>query len=114
VNKIEAIIRPEKLPSVRDALGRAGFRGMTIIHSAGRGDDSGVTRQTSRGTTTYVEHTSANVKLEMVVRDEDTETVLNTITDNAHTGNAGDGRIFVFPIAEAIRIDTRERGTTSL
>ena len=114
MNKIEAIIRPERLPSVRDALSAAGFKGMTIMHGAGRGDDSGVTRRTGRGTTTHVEPTSANVKLEMVVRDEETDKAVETITENAHTGNAGDGRIFVLPVADALRIDTRERGPATL
>ena len=114
MNKIEAIIRPNKLPSVRDALNAAGFKGMTIIHGAGRGDDLGVTRHTGRGTTTYVEPTSANIKLEIVVHDGDTDKVLDIITENAHTGNAGDGRIFVFPVVETVRIDTRERGSASL
>ena len=114
MNKIEAIIRPEKLPSVRDALNEAGFKGMTIIQSAGRGDNLGVTRRAGRGTTTYVDYTSSNVKLEIVVNDGDTDKVLDVITETAHTGSPGDGRIFVSPVAETVRIDTRERGSSTL
>ena len=114
VNKIEAIIRPEKLPSVRDALNEAGFKGMTIIQSAGRGDNLGVRRRAGRGTTTYVDYTLSNVKLEIVVLDEDTDTVVGIIKDTANTNSPGDGRIFVLPILAAIRIDTDDRDADSL
>ena len=114
VNKIEAIIRPEKLPSVRDALNEAGFMGMTIIRSEGRGDNLGVRRRAGRGTTTYVDYTLSNVKLEIVVNDEDTDKVLDVITETANTGQPGDGRIFVYQVVDTVRIDTRERGATTL
>ena len=114
MNKIEAIIRPEKLTSVRDALNEAGFKGMTIIRSEGRGDNLGVRRSTGRGTTSYVDYTQSKVKLEIVVRDEDTDRVIGIIKDTANTNSPGDGRIFVIPVATAIRIDTDERDSESL
>ena len=114
VNKIEAIIKPEKLASVRSALIEAGFKGMTIIRSAGQGDNLGVTRRGARGTSTYIDYTDSNVKLEVVVRDEDTEKVVDIIKDTANSGTPGDGRIFVSQVISAIRIDTGERDAASL
>ena len=114
MNKVEAIIKPEKLISVRDALNEAGFKGMTIIRIEGLGDNLGVSRRGGRGTTTYVDYTLPKVKLEIVVRDEDTDRVIGIIKDSANTHSPGDGRIFVSPIAAAIRIDTDERDSESL
>jgi nitrogen regulatory protein P-II 1 len=114
VNKIEAIIRPEKLPPVREALAAAGFRGMTVIRSEGRGDNLGVTKRGGRGTTSYVDFTLTKVKLEIVVRDEDTGKVIDIIVGTAATGKPGDGRIFVSPVVATIRIDTGERDAASL
>ncbi len=114
MNKVEAIIKPEKLISVRDALNKAGFKGMTIMRIEGLGDNLGVSRRGSRGTTTYIDYTISKVELEIVVRDEDTDRVIGVIKETANTNTPGDGRIFVTPVAAAIRIDTDERDAESL
>jgi len=114
VNKIEAIIRPEKLTSVRSALNNAGFQGMTTTNILGQGDNPGATRTSGRGTGSYVDLTLSKIKLEIVVSDEDSNKVIDLIVDSAATGNPGDGRIFVSPISNTVRIDTAERGAKSL
>lgn len=114
MNKIEAIIRPEKLTSVQIALNDAGFKGMTVTRILGQGDNPGTGRTSSRGTGTYVDPTLSKIKLEIVVQEEDTNKVIDFIIDSAATGKAGDGRIFVSRILDAVRIDTAERGAKSL
>ena len=114
MNKIEAIIRPEKLDTVSDALIAAGFKEMTITRSAGQGDSKGVTKSAGRGTSTYVDLTFTKIKLGIVVRDEDTSKILDVITESASTGTPGDGRIFVSPIVATVWIDTGERDAASL
>ena len=114
MNKIEAIIRPEKLTSVRIALNDAGFEGMTVTNVSGQGDNPGAGRTSGRGTGNYVDPTLSKVKLEIVVSDEDANKVIDLIIDSAATGQAGDGRIFVSPVLNAVRIDTAERGAKSL
>ena len=114
MNKIEAIIRPEKLTTVKKALTDAGFRGMNVISGSGQGVHEGVSRRGGRGTTVYVDYTLPNVKVEVVVADENTEKVIDIIKDAATTGKAGDGRIFVSPVATAIRIDSGERDASTL
>jgi len=114
VNKIEAIIRPEKLTVVQKALNDAGFKGMTVTHILGQGDNPGTTRTSGRGTGTYTDPTLPKIKLEIVVSEEDTDKVIDFIIDSAGTGKAGDGRIFVSQILNTVRIDTDERGAKSL
>lgn len=114
MNKIEAIIRPEKLTGVQTALNGAGFKGMTVTHILGQGDNPGTIRTSGRGTGTQTDPTLPKIKLEIVVSDEDTDKVIGFIVDSARTGKAGDGRIFVSPILNAVRIDTDERGPKSL
>ena len=114
MNKIEAIIRPEKLASVKEALVNAGFEGMTITRSSGRGDNTGVIRSTGRGTGSYVDMTIEKVTLAIVVQDDDTDEVIDVIANSARTGTPGDGRIFVSPILATVRIDTGARDAESL
>ena len=114
MNKVEAIIRPEKLSTVKKALIDAGFRGMNVISGSGQGVHEGVSRAAGRGTITYVDYTLPNVKVEVVVTDENTERIIELIKDAATTGKAGDGRIFVSPVAAAIRIDSSERDAATL
>ena len=114
MHKVEAIIRPEKLNSVRKALTDAGFKGMNVISGTGQGVHEGVEKRTSRGGMKYVDYTLPNVKVEVVVTDEMTEKIIEVIKDAATTGKAGDGRIFVSPVAAAIRIDNSDRDAASL
>ena len=114
MNKVEAIIRPERLIRVKDALIDAGFKGMNVIPGSGQGVHEGVIKSGGRGTSSFVDYTLSNVKVEVVANDEDTERLIQLIKDAANTGKAGDGRIFVSPIAAAIRIDNDGRDAASL
>ena len=113
MQKIEAIIRPEKLDDVKNALAGAGIAGLHIVHVTGRGVQKGVVHM-GRGGETYEVDMLPKVKIEVVVPDGQVERLVNTICDAAHTGRIGDGKIFVIPIADAIRVRTRERGDAAL
>jgi len=108
MKKIEAIIRPERLSDVQKALVKAGYKGMTIIRVEGQGDNPGRTMSAGRAAGTLTVYTLAKIKLEIVISDDNTEDVMNIIKDSAATGRPGDGRIFVSPIIDAVRIDTGE------
>jgi nitrogen regulatory protein P-II 1 len=113
MNKVEAIIRPEKLDAVKDALAETGFVGLNIAHVVGRGAQKGIVH-TGRGGEAQTVDMLPKVKMEVVVRDADTETVLNIIAEAARTGNIGDGKIFVMPVADAMRVRTGERGEVAV
>ena len=112
MNKIEAIIRPEKLTLVKDALADAGLVGMNVTPVTGRGVQKG-TGAGARGGTVVVDMLP-KVKLELVVSDGDIQKALDTIIAYARTGNIGDGKIFVSPVANAIRVRTGEEGDQAL
>ncbi len=113
MQKIEAIIRPEKLDDVKNALAGAGVTGLNIVHVTGRGVQKGVVHM-GRGGETYEVDMLPKVKIEVVVPDAQVDKMVNTICDAAHTGRIGDGKIFVIPITNAIRVRTRERGDAAL
>jgi nitrogen regulatory protein PII len=113
MNKVEAIIRPEKLDAVKDALAEVGFVGLNIVHVIGRGAQKGIVHA-GRGGEVHTVDMLPKVKMEVVVRDADTETVLHIIAEAARTGSLGDGKIFVMPVAEAIRVRTGERGDVAV
>ncbi len=113
MQKIEAIIRPEKLDDVKNALAGAGVMGLNIVHVTGRGVQKGVVHM-GRGGETYEVDMLPKVKIEVVVADSQVDKLVNTICDAAHTGHIGDGKIFVIPISDAIRVRTRERGDKAL
>ena len=109
MKKIEAIIRPEKLPVVKAALEETGYPGMTITEVRGHGVQKGI-KQQWRGREFIVEFLP-KVKIEVVVTtDADVDRILTLIHDNAATGEIGDGKVFVTEIAEAMRVRTGERG----
>ncbi len=109
MKKIEAIIRPEKLPIVKAALEETGYPGMTITEVRGHGVQKGI-KQQWRGREFIVEFLP-KVKIEVVVTtDADVDRILTLIHDNAATGEIGDGKVFVTEIAEAMRVRTGERG----
>ena len=112
MKKIEAIIRPEKLEDVKHALEDIGCIGMTVIEVKGRGSQGGIERQW-RGRP-YKVDLLPKVKISIVVRDEDVEPVIDTIVANAATGEVGDGKIFVSPVEEVIRVRTGDRGPSAL
>lgn len=105
---IEAIIRQERLEDVKDALEAKGFIGMTVTEVSGRGRQKGITLQWRAGS--YRVDFLPKIKVEVVVDDADSETVIDTICETACTGKEGDGKIFVHPLSEVVRVRTRERG----
>ena len=108
MKKIEAIIRPIKLDEVKIALGEIGVTGMSVSDVRGSGQQQGH-RESFRGAS-YAIELPMKVKLEIVARDEDVEEVLAIIERHARTGEPGDGKIFVLPMDDAIRVRTEERG----
>ena len=109
MQKIEAIVRPEKLDDVKNALTEAGFHGMNIVHVTGRGVQRGIVHQ-GRGGESYTVDMLPKVKVEVVIADEQVDTVVKIICDAAQTGNIGDGKLFVVPVSDAVRVRTGERG----
>jgi nitrogen regulatory protein P-II 1 len=107
MKKIEAIIRPSKLDNVKDALKNAGFMGMTISEVKGRGIQGGIVER-YRGRE-YTVDLLPKVKIEMVVKEDDVEKVIDIICENARTGEFGDGKIFVIPVEKVVRVRTKER-----
>lgn len=99
---IVAIIRPERLQCVKDALLEAGVKGMTITHVTGRGEQHGLVFTNRVGE--FVIDEIEKVKVEIVVEDGESERVVSTIRANAETGHPGDGRIFILPVECSIRI----------
>jgi nitrogen regulatory protein P-II 1 len=112
MKKIEAIIRPHKLDEVREALLEAGFHGMTILEVKGVGRQKGHT-EVYRGSEYKVDFLP-KIKLELVVPDQRLEAALSVILKAAKTGQVGDGKIFVFPAEEVIRVRTEESGEEAL
>ncbi|MCS4541474.1 MAG: P-II family nitrogen regulator [Euryarchaeota archaeon] len=112
MKKIEAIIRPEKLDSVKTALEEKGYPGMSVTEVKGRGRQKGITLQWRVGE--YRVDFLPKVKLEIVVDDKDIEVVINTICEAAKTGKIGDGKIFVYPVENVIRVRTGESGMEAI
>ena len=109
---ITAIIKPFKLEDVRDALVSVGIHGMTITEVKGYGRQKGHT-EIYRGAE-YVVNFLPKVRLEIAVTDEDVERVVEAISTAAKTGQIGDGKIFVMPIEQALRIRTGETDADAL
>jgi len=103
---IIAIIRPEKLQCVKDALKAINVNGMTITDVRGRGTQSGLKFTTRVGE--FIVDEIEKVKLEIVVNDDQENAVINTIQKYASTDHMGDGRMFVIPVEKSIRIRTGE------
>jgi nitrogen regulatory protein P-II 1 len=110
--KVEALIRPQKLDDVKNALNEIGIKGMTVTEVRGQGKQKGFT-QHYRGAE-YTVNLLQKLKLEIVVADDEAEMVAQTIAKSARTGEIGDGKIFLIPVVEAIRIRTGEEGDTAL
>ncbi|MBI5166769.1 MAG: P-II family nitrogen regulator [candidate division NC10 bacterium] len=108
MKKVEAIIKPLKLDEVRDALAALGIEGLTVSEVRGFGRQKGHS-ELYRGAE-YVVGFMPKVRIEVIVEDEHLERVLETIVRVARTGRMGDGKIFVQPVEEAVRIRTGERG----
>ncbi|MEZ4280510.1 MAG: P-II family nitrogen regulator [Myxococcota bacterium] len=112
MKKIEAIIKPFKLDDVKEALSQVGVEGLTVTEVKGFGRQKGHT-ELYRGAE-YVVDFLPKIKLEVVVRDEIVDRVIDAISQAANTGKIGDGKIFVLPLEEAIRIRTGERGPAAV
>jgi len=112
VKKVEAIIKPFKLEEVKEALAGVGVQGLTVSEVKGFGRQKGH-KELYRGAE-YVVEFLPKVKLEIVVADDKLEEVVQAIVKAASTGRIGDGKIFVSPVDEAIRIRTGESGDVVL
>jgi nitrogen regulatory protein PII len=112
MKKLEAIIRPHLLESVKDALQALGVQGMTISEVKGFGRQKGHT-EVYRGSEYKVEFVP-KLKVEVVVDDELVEQASDAIVKTARTGKFGDGKIFIFPVDEAVRIRTGEHGVNAV
>lgn len=112
MKKIEAIIKPFKLDDVKTALNAAGVAGMTITEVKGFGRQRGHT-EIYRGAEYQVEFTP-KVKLEIVADDAISDQIISIILDKAGSGKIGDGKIFILPVEEAVRIRTGEKGPVAI
>ena len=112
MKKIEAIIKPFKLDEVKENLNEIGIQGITVTEVKGFGRQKGHT-ELYRGAE-YVVDFLPKIKLEVVVRDDMVNKVVETIGETAKTGRIGDGKIFVLPIDEVIRIRTGEKGDDAI
>ncbi len=108
MKKVEAIIKPFKLDEVKEALAEVGVQGMTVTEVKGFGRTGGK-KEVYRGSA-YVVDFVPKVKIEVVVPDSLVTAVLDAVEKSAKTGRIGDGKIFVLPVDEAVRIRTGERG----
>ena len=106
--KVEAVIRPHMLDAVKNALSVLGVRGMTVTEVRGAGKQKGFT-QHYRGAE-YTVNLIQKVKLEIVVTDDQARPVADALAAAARTGEIGDGKIFIVPVVDAIRIRTGEDG----
>jgi nitrogen regulatory protein P-II 1 len=113
MQKIEAIVRPEKMDDVKEALANAGFTGLNVVHVTGRGAQRGIVHM-GRGGESYTVDMLPKVRIEVVVKDSDAERAVKLICDAARTGNIGDGKIFLLPVNDAIRVRTGERGDAAV
>jgi len=112
MKKIEAIIKPFKLDDAKEALGSIGIQGMTVSEVKGFGRQKGHT-ELYRGAE-YVVDFLPKIKLEIVVPDDQAEKVATTLQDACQTGRIGDGKIFILPVEEVLRIRTGERGDAAV
>ena len=108
MRKVEAVIKPFKLDEVKEALEKIGIQGMTVTEVKGFGRQKGHT-ELYRGAE-YVVDFLPKIKLEVAVSDENVDKVVQAIVEAANTGRIGDGKIFVVPLEDVIRIRTGERG----
>jgi nitrogen regulatory protein P-II 1 len=112
MKKIEAIIKPFKLDEVKEALQEVGLQGITVTEARGFGRQKGHT-ELYRGAE-YVVDFLPKIKIEVVVEDNMVEKTVDAIIAAAKTGRIGDGKIFILPVEEAIRIRTGERGADAI
>ena len=112
MKKVEAIIKPFKLDDAKAALGEIGVQGMTVTEVKGFGRQKGHS-ELYRGAE-YVVDFLPKVRIEIMVPDDDVEKVTLALTEATRTGKIGDGKVFIMPVEDAIRIRTGERGDAAL
>jgi nitrogen regulatory protein P-II 1 len=112
MKKIEAVISPTRLEDVKEALAKININGIMLSQIMGFGRQKGW-KEIYRGTTIELNFLP-KVRMEIVVTDEETEKVIQTIVKSARTGEIGDGKVFVYDVADAVRIRTGERGDVAL
>ncbi|RMD88507.1 MAG: P-II family nitrogen regulator [Alphaproteobacteria bacterium] len=112
MKKIEAIIKPFKLDEVKDALHEVGVSGITVLEARGFGRQKGHT-ELYRGAE-YVVDFVPKVKIELFIEDARVEAAVEAIQNAAHTGRIGDGKIFIMPVLDAVRIRTGETGDDAI
>ena len=108
MKEIVAIIRPEKLEDVKKALEEIGCNGVTVVEVKGRGRQLGIT-ESYRGSDYRID-LLPKTRLEIIINDEDVEKITDAIVKTAQTGDIGDGKIFISPVEDVIRIRTGESG----
>ncbi len=112
MKKIEAIIRPEKFDIIKDALTEQGYGGMSVSEMKGHGNQKGVS-EVWRGKRYRVD-LLPKIKVELVVSDDSVDKVVQTIISESQTGSIGDGKIFVYEVANAYRVRTGEQGDSAI
>lgn len=112
MKKVEAIIKPSKLEEIKEGLVAADIPSMTISPVKGAGVQKGFT-EIYRGAE-FKLNLLSKVKIECVVSDENLDKVIDIIVENACTGEIGDGKIFIYDVADAVRIRTKERGSNAI
>ena len=112
MKKIEAIIRPFRIDDVREALAEIGVKGMTLTEVKGYGRQKGHT-ELYRGSEYQIDFLP-KIKLEVIIADNLADKVVDTIMNAARTGQVGDGKIFVYPVEDVIRVRTGESGEDAL
>ena len=112
MKKIEAIIRPAKVGDVCEALEKVGHSGIMITEIEGHGKQKGIEAQI-RGKT-YKVRLMTKARIEVVAKDSDVEGIIKAISNAASTGEVGDGKIFIYPVLDAVRIRTSERGDVAV
>ena len=112
MKKIEAIVKPFKLEDIKDALNEIGIHGMTISDVKGYGRQKGH-KEIYRGAE-YVIDFNPKLKIEIVAEADKIDAIIETICKAARTGNIGDGKIFVLPVEQVVRVRTGERGNEAI
>ena len=110
--KLEAFLRPAALEKVQDSLGKLGIAGMSVLEVRGFGRQRGH-REVYRGAEYQIDFVP-KIKIEVAVSEENRDQALSAIIDGAKTGSVGDGKVFVVPVSDAVRIRTGETGNSAL
>jgi nitrogen regulatory protein P-II 1 len=114
MKRIEAVVGAEKLIDLNEELKKIGLGGCTILDGKGRGKGEKPMIEAARGTGRYTSEFSARAILATVVDDSEVDKVVKTILDSVSTGSAGDGKIFISTVTEAVDIGTKKRGNEAL